>query len=214
MHISSSFNWQNGFDRHFENRLGDYRVIITSTATNQRGEFSIITHVIILMNNIVIYPIFRLNNIVQYCWQVWTTWAAKHCSVLLSSGLGVFCRVIENVQRRATVNLYWIILRMCHIPRDLSEPIFFPLNFAEKLTLLFKSRAGLIFTDVNDFLCTFEPRYRSRNYDINNYNLIIKHKQDYYRKSFFIRSAELWNSLPSYLKVYHSLPAFKSTLYN
>ena len=46
--------------------------------------------------------------------------------------------------------------------------------------LLFKSRAGLIFTDVNDFLCTFEPKYRSRNYDINNYNLIIKHKQDYY----------------------------------
>ena len=48
MHISSSFNCQKGFGRHFENRLGDYRVIITSTATNQRGEFSIITHVIIL----------------------------------------------------------------------------------------------------------------------------------------------------------------------
>ena len=36
------------------------------------------------------YTRFRLNNIVQYCWQVWTTWAAKHCSILLSSGLGVF----------------------------------------------------------------------------------------------------------------------------
>jgi hypothetical protein len=34
--------------RHFENRLGDYRVIITSTATNQRGEFPIITYVIII----------------------------------------------------------------------------------------------------------------------------------------------------------------------
>ncbi|CAB4035138.1 Hypothetical predicted protein, partial [Paramuricea clavata] len=32
------------FGRHFENRLGDYRVIITSTAPNQRGEFSIITY--------------------------------------------------------------------------------------------------------------------------------------------------------------------------
>jgi hypothetical protein len=41
---------QNGFGRHFENRLCDYRVIITSTATNQRGEFSIITYVIILIN--------------------------------------------------------------------------------------------------------------------------------------------------------------------
>jgi hypothetical protein len=50
MHISSSFNWQNGFDRHFENRSGDYRVIITSMATNQRGEFSMITYVIILIH--------------------------------------------------------------------------------------------------------------------------------------------------------------------
>ena len=40
--------WQNGLGRHFENGLGDYRVIITSTATNQRGEFSIITYIIIL----------------------------------------------------------------------------------------------------------------------------------------------------------------------
>jgi hypothetical protein len=55
-HISSSFNWQNGFGRHFENRLGDYRVIITSTATNQRGEFSIITHVIMLIYNIQSFP--------------------------------------------------------------------------------------------------------------------------------------------------------------
>jgi hypothetical protein len=25
------------------------------------------------------------NNIVQYCWQLWTMWAAKHCSILFSS---------------------------------------------------------------------------------------------------------------------------------
>jgi hypothetical protein len=48
-----------------------------------------------VVNNIeqYCYTRFRLNNTVQYCWQVWTTWAAKHCSILLSSGLGVFCRV-------------------------------------------------------------------------------------------------------------------------
>jgi hypothetical protein len=48
-----------------------------------------------VVNNIeqYCYTRFRLNNIVQYCRQVWTTWAEKHCSVLLSSGLGVFCRV-------------------------------------------------------------------------------------------------------------------------
>jgi hypothetical protein len=43
------------------------------------------------------YTRFMLNNIVQYCWQVWTTWAAKHCSILLSSGLGVFCRVYNKM---------------------------------------------------------------------------------------------------------------------
>jgi hypothetical protein len=48
-----------------------------------------------VVNNIekYCYTRFGLNNIVQYCWQVWTTWAAKHCTILLSSGLGVFCRV-------------------------------------------------------------------------------------------------------------------------
>jgi hypothetical protein len=49
IHISSSFNWQNCFGRHFENRLGNYRVIITSTATNQCREFSKITYVIVLI---------------------------------------------------------------------------------------------------------------------------------------------------------------------
>jgi hypothetical protein len=39
------------------------------------------------------YTRFSINNIVQFCWQVWTTWAAKHCSILLNSGLSVFTRV-------------------------------------------------------------------------------------------------------------------------
>jgi hypothetical protein len=52
-----------------------------------------------VVNNIeqYCYTRFRLNNIsniVHYCWHwVWTTWAAKHCSILLSNGLGVFCHV-------------------------------------------------------------------------------------------------------------------------
>jgi hypothetical protein len=39
-----------------------------------------------VVNNIeqYCYTRFRLNNIVQYCWQVWTTWAAKHYSILQS----------------------------------------------------------------------------------------------------------------------------------
>jgi hypothetical protein len=74
IHISSSFNWQNGFGRHFENRFGDYRVIITSTATNQHGEFSIITYVI----TVLIIEI-RLKN---FCVDL------PHCATSLYSLLG------------------------------------------------------------------------------------------------------------------------------
>ena len=45
--------------------------------------------------------------------------------------------------------------------------------------------------DVNNYLCTFYE---------NNFNFLINHKQDYLRNSFFIRSANLWNSLSSELK--------------
>jgi hypothetical protein len=109
----------------------------------------------------------------EYASSLWSPYTVKYRSL------------IENVQ-------------ICHIHDNL-HPLEFRREIAG-LMLLFKSRAGLIFTDVNAFLCTFEPKYRSRNYDINNYNLIIKH-EDYYKKSFFIRSAELWNCLPSYVKV-------------
>jgi hypothetical protein len=55
--------------------------------------------------------------------------------------------------------------------------------------------------DVNNYLCTFEPGYKSRrNYDENNLNSLINHKHDYFRNFFFIKSANLWNSLPSELK--------------
>jgi hypothetical protein len=38
------------------------------------------------------------NNIVQYCWQLWTMWAAKYCSILFSSileNLIVFSRTVK-----------------------------------------------------------------------------------------------------------------------
>jgi hypothetical protein len=42
-----------------------------------------------LVNNIEQYcwAWIECNNIVQYCWQLWTMWAAKHCSILFSSVL-------------------------------------------------------------------------------------------------------------------------------
>jgi hypothetical protein len=45
------------------------------------------------------YTRFRLNNIVQYCWQVWTMWAAQHCSILIDSRLIIFTRVSMLLQR-------------------------------------------------------------------------------------------------------------------
>ena len=50
--------------------------------------------------------------------------------------------------------------------------------------------------DVNKYLCTYESGYKSRrNYDESNFNFLLKHKLDYLKNSFFIRSANLWNSL-------------------
>ena len=41
---------------------------------------------------ILLHPISG-STILLTTWQVWTTWVAKHCSILLNSGLSVFSRV-------------------------------------------------------------------------------------------------------------------------
>ena len=100
-------------------------------------------------------------------------------------------------------------------PLRLQKLRLLPLEFRREisdLTLLFKSRNGLITMDVNKYLNTYVYCYRTRNYDPNNYNLIIKHKQDYFRKSFFIMVAELWNTLPSNLKTCNSITLFKTKI--
>ena len=78
------------------------------------------------------------------------------------------------------------------------------------LIFFFKSKVGLVTTDLRTFLCTFKPRYRTRNYDPNNYYLSYVHNQYYYRHSYFIRTAELWNSSPSEVKSLTSLNLFKT----
>ena len=48
---------------------------------------------------------FRLNNAEQYCWQLWTMWAAQHCCILFSttlnksSFLGVYFKYGEISER-------------------------------------------------------------------------------------------------------------------
>ncbi len=127
-----------------------------------------------------------------------------------------YVKLIENVQRRATKFILNYPEDMKYIDRLIKLNLL-PLEYRRQisdLTFFFKSRNGLVTTDINKFLTVFEPGYRTRNYDINNYNLIIKHKQDYYRKSYFIRTAELWNTLPSQVKQCESIRTFKTVIYN
>ena len=45
--------------------------------------------------------------------------------------------------------------------------------------------------DVNNYSCTFEPGYKSRrNYDENNFNFLINHKQDYFKELFFYKISQ------------------------
>jgi hypothetical protein len=60
---------------------------------------------------------------------------------------------------------------VCRQTRELIKIL--PLEFRRDISdlcLLLKSRTGAITTDVNKYICTFEPGYQSRNYDKNNYN--------------------------------------------
>ena len=62
----------------------------------------------------------------------------------------------------------------------------------------------------------FVPTNQAINHDVittKNFNFLLKHKQDYFKNSFFIRSANLRNSLPADLKAYVSISIFRSGLY-
>ena len=60
--------------------LGDYRVIITSSAANQRSEFSIITYVIIL--NIIYYTLY----IIYFIFKKYKTFSVLIYSYINTSG--------------------------------------------------------------------------------------------------------------------------------
>ena len=66
--------------------------------------------------------------------------------------------------------------------------------------------------DINKYIRTYNPGHQSRNFEENNFNIIIRHKQDYFQCSYFVRTAKLWNNLPTELKAINSLCAFKSCL--
>ena len=138
----------------------------------------------------------------EYASNVWSPRAVKHRSL------------IENVQRRATKFILNYPKEMTYRERLIATNLL-PLEFRREiadLILLYKSKTGLIPMDVNNFLCSYEPGFRSRNYNKNNYYFLLKHKQQYFRNSFFVRSASLWNSLPADLKLCGSLNSFKVSI--
>jgi hypothetical protein len=59
------------------------------------------------LNNVLL-PTSFIAHIVQ----VQTTWAAKHCSVLLSNGFGVFCRVEQT--QYSMLNVYLVFKNKVH----------------------------------------------------------------------------------------------------
>ena len=78
----------------------------------------------------------------------------------------------------------------------------------------FKSRNCLISTDVREDLCTLSHVTIHINLTCYNDNLIYGHNQDYCRKSYFNRNAELWNLIPSSIKTIHHFSSFKTSLNN
>ena len=81
------------------------------------------------------------------------------------------------------------------------------------LILLFKYRIGQLDVDFGQFFIPVAiRRITTRAFDITNYCPLSIHNQNYYRKSYFPRSVELLNKLPSSLKRIHSLSQFRNQL--
>ena len=105
----------------------------------------------------------------EYGSNLWSPHTSKHRALL------------ENSQRRATKF-------MLNYPKNLTykerliELNLLPLEYRREISDLiffFKSKVGLVATDLRKFLCTFKPRYRTPNYGPNNYSLTYVHNQDY-----------------------------------
>ena len=140
----------------------------------------------------------------EYASSVWSSYTIKHRML------------VENVQRRATKFILNYPENMSYVD-PLQKTNLLPLEYRREISdipLLFKSKHQLITMDINKYLCTYHPSYQSRNYDENNFHLILKHNQEYFQNAYFIRSAKLWNSLPTETKRCNSLCSFKTGLSN
>ena len=139
----------------------------------------------------------------EYASNVWSPNTIKYRSI------------IENVQRRATKFILNYPKDMFN-PERLVETNLLPLEFRREMSdlqLLHKAKMDLISMDINKYLSTYEPGYKSRrNYNVNNFHFVSKHKQNYFKNSFFVRSANLRNNLPIELKSHVSISIFRNGL--
>ena len=74
--------------------------------------------------------------------------------------------------------------------------------------------AGLMNTDYTKFFTSAARHFYTRNSDTNNFDAVATHRQTNLGSSFFPRSVNIWNNLPSALKNYSSLPSLKTALSN
>ena len=77
--------------------------------------------------------------------------------------------LMENVQRRATKFILNYPKEMSYTERLITTNLL-PLESRKEITdlmLLYKSKTALIPIDVNNFLCSYEHGFRSRNYNEN-----------------------------------------------
>ena len=81
------------------------------------------------------------------------------------------------------------------------------------LTLLYKIKYNLLNVTFNQYLTPATNLYATRNFDPNNYNIIVSKNQEFFRKSYFPRTVILWNNLPPNIKAVHSLQTFKQHLH-
>ena len=119
--------------------------------------------------------------------------------------------LIENVQRRASKFILNYPENIPYVERLQLLPLEIRREISDLISL-FKWKHHLITMDINKYICTYNSSYQSRNYDENNFNIMIRHKQDYFQNSYFVRVAKFWDNLPTELNAINSLGAFRSRL--
>ena len=140
----------------------------------------------------------------EYCCSLWSPHTAKDRAL------------IENVQRHATKFILNYPHDCCYVDRLASLKLL-PLEYRREihdLTLLFKLKSGLMNTDYTNFFTPATRHYNTHNSNTNNFDVVATHRQTYFRSSFFPRSVNIWNNLPSALKNCSSLPSLKTALSN